>query len=86
MAAERSVASAGDDYHPLFGILREVVEGVCLRIEDQIQTKRCGHRQGNEIVSQGEMVDRIKLAVDACTDSCRRKVSKDRRRKIAAEG
>lgn len=39
-----------------------------VHIEDQIQTKRCGHRPGKEIVSQSEMVDRIKAAVDARTD------------------
>ena len=39
-----------------------------LHIEDQVQTKRCGHRPGKEIVSQEEMVDRIKAAVDARTD------------------
>jgi methylisocitrate lyase len=40
-----------------------------LHIEDQLQSKRCGHRPGKEIVSQEEMVDRIKAAVDARTDS-----------------
>jgi methylisocitrate lyase len=40
-----------------------------LHIEDQVQTKRCGHRPGKEIVPQDEMVDRIKAAVDARTDS-----------------
>ncbi len=39
-----------------------------LHIEDQVQTKRCGHRPGKEIVSQEEMVDRVKAAVDARTD------------------
>src|ERR1700723_179205 len=39
-----------------------------LHIEDQVQSKRCGHRPGKEIVSQQEMVDRIKAAVDARTD------------------
>jgi methylisocitrate lyase len=39
-----------------------------LHIEDQVQSKRCGHRPGKEIVSQEEMVDRIKAAVDARTD------------------
>lgn len=34
-------------------------------IEDQVQAKRCGHRPGKAIVSKGEMVDRIKAAVDA---------------------
>jgi len=40
-----------------------------LHIEDQVQSKRCGHRPGKEIVSKEEMVDRIKAAVDARTDS-----------------
>ena len=39
-----------------------------LHIEDQVSSKRCGHRPGKEIVSQEEMVDRIKAAVDARTD------------------
>ncbi len=39
-----------------------------LHIEDQVGAKRCGHRPGKEIVSQDEMVDRIKAAVDARTD------------------
>jgi methylisocitrate lyase len=39
-----------------------------LHIEDQVQSKRCGHRPGKEVVSQEEMVDRIKAAVDARTD------------------
>jgi methylisocitrate lyase len=40
-----------------------------LHIEDQVQSKRCGHRPGKEIVSKQEMVDRIKAAVDARTDA-----------------
>src|SRR6516225_5306295 len=39
-----------------------------MHIEDQVGAKRCGHRPGKAIVSQGEMVDRIKAAVDARTD------------------
>jgi methylisocitrate lyase len=39
-----------------------------VHIEDQVSAKRCGHRPGKEIVSQEEMVDRIKAAVDAKTD------------------
>ncbi len=38
-------------------------------IEDQVGAKRCGHRPGKEIVSTEEMVDRVKAAVDAKTDS-----------------
>lgn len=39
-----------------------------VHIEDQVQQKRCGHRPNKAIVSQEEMVDRIKAAVDAKTD------------------
>ncbi|HSQ80009.1 MAG TPA: methylisocitrate lyase [Casimicrobiaceae bacterium] len=39
-----------------------------MHIEDQVGAKRCGHRPGKEMVSQGEMVDRIKAAVDARSD------------------
>ena len=39
-----------------------------IHIEDQVGAKRCGHRPNKEIVSQQEMVDRIKAAVDARLD------------------
>ncbi len=39
-----------------------------VHIEDQVQAKRCGHRPNKAIVSQAEMVDRVKAAVDAKTD------------------
>jgi methylisocitrate lyase len=39
-----------------------------MHMEDQVQSKRCGHRPGKEIVSKSEMVDRIKAAADARTD------------------
>jgi methylisocitrate lyase len=39
-----------------------------IHIEDQVGAKRCGHRPNKELVSQREMVDRIKAAVDARTD------------------
>ena len=37
-------------------------------IEDQVSSKRCGHRPGKKLVSADEMTDRIKSAVDARTD------------------
>ena len=40
-----------------------------MHIEDQVGAKRCGHRPGKELVSAGEMADRIKAAVDARADS-----------------
>jgi len=56
-----------------FNISRTIKEMIAagaagVHIEDQVQAKRCGHRPGKEIVSQQEMVDRIKAAVDARTD------------------
>lgn len=39
-----------------------------LHIEDQVEAKRCGHLPGKRIVSQAQMVDRIKAAVDARID------------------
>src|SRR3954463_15108449 len=40
-----------------------------VHIEDQVTMKRCGHRPGKAVVSAGEMVDRIKSAIDGRTDS-----------------
>ena len=39
-----------------------------MQIEDQVGAKRCGHRPNKEMVSTGEMCDRIKAAVDGRTD------------------
>lgn len=39
-----------------------------MHIEDQVGAKRCGHRPNKAIVTEQEMVDRIKAAVDARTD------------------
>lgn len=38
-------------------------------IEDQVMQKRCGHRPNKAIVSQQEMVGRVKSALDARTDA-----------------
>jgi methylisocitrate lyase len=39
-----------------------------VHIEDQVGAKRCGHRPNKEIVSIGEMADRVRAAVDARPD------------------
>ena len=39
-----------------------------MHIEDQVQTKRCGHRPGKTLVSKSEMVDRIRAAANARID------------------
>lgn len=46
----------------------EKAGAAAVHIEDQISTKRCGHRPNKAIVSLTEMVDRVKAAVDARTD------------------
>ncbi|MCC4800768.1 methylisocitrate lyase [Enterovibrio norvegicus] len=56
-----------------FSIARTIREmeraGVAaVHIEDQVAQKRCGHRPNKAIVSQQEMVDRVKAAVDARHD------------------
>ena len=40
-----------------------------MHLEDQVAAKRCGHRPGKQLVAAGEMVDRIRAAVDARSDS-----------------
>lgn len=56
-----------------FNIARTVKDlikagAAAMHIEDQVGAKRCGHRPNKEVVAMGEMVDRIKAAVDARTD------------------
>jgi len=56
-----------------FNIARTVKEmtragAAGFHIEDQVAQKRCGHRPNKEIVTQEEMVDRVKAAVDARID------------------
>ncbi len=57
-----------------FNIARTIrsMERACVaavHIEDQVSAKRCGHRPGKEVVPAEEMIDRIKAAVDARTDT-----------------
>lgn len=46
----------------------EKAGAAAVHIEDQVQQKRCGHRPNKAIVSQDEMVDRVKACVDARVD------------------
>jgi len=39
-----------------------------MHLEDQVQSKRCGHRPGKALVPANEMVDRLKAAVDGRYD------------------
>ncbi len=57
-----------------FNIARTIKEMIragvaAVHIEDQVALKRCGHRPNKEVVAVGEMVDRLKAAVDAKSDA-----------------
>ncbi|QFT09636.1 MULTISPECIES: methylisocitrate lyase [Vibrio] len=47
----------------------EKAGAAAVHMEDQVAQKRCGHRPNKAIVSQAEMVDRVKAAADARVDS-----------------
>jgi methylisocitrate lyase len=51
--------------------VREMIRAgvAAIHIEDQVSDKRCGHRPGKALVACQEMVDRIRAAVDARSDS-----------------
>lgn len=51
--------------------IKEMIKAgaAAVHIEDQVAQKRCGHRPNKEIVGIDEMVDRVKAAADAKTDS-----------------
>jgi len=40
-----------------------------LHLEDQVETKRCGHRAGKQLVSTSEMNDRLQACLAARTDA-----------------
>lgn len=64
------LVDADTGFGPAHMIARSVRElaragAAALHIEDQAAAKRCGHRPGKSIVPMGEMIDRIRAAVDA---------------------
>jgi methylisocitrate lyase len=67
------LVDADTGFGEAFGIARTVKEltragAAGIHLEDQVAQKRCGHRPGKQLVSAGEMVDRVKAAVDARPD------------------
>lgn len=52
--------------HTVKGLIK--AGAAAMHLEDQVGAKRCGHRPNKELVSTGEMVDRLKAAVDARSD------------------
>lgn len=71
---EIPVIADGDDgygnYLNVQRLIRELERGglAGVHIEDQVFPKRCGHMAGKRIVSNDQMVTKIKAAVDARTD------------------
>ena len=64
------IADADTGYGTVVNVDRTIKEyekaGVAaIHIEDQVWPKRCGHMLGKEVISEYEMVSKIKAAVDA---------------------
>lgn len=67
------IADADTGYGNALNVIRTVREyektGVAgFHIEDQVSPKKCGHYDGKEVIGRGEMVGKIKAAVDARRD------------------
>jgi 2-methylisocitrate lyase-like PEP mutase family enzyme len=67
------IADADTGYGNAINVIRTVREyeksGVAgFHIEDQVSPKKCGHYEGKEVISLGEMVGKIHAAVDTRQD------------------
>jgi methylisocitrate lyase len=67
------IVDADTGYGNALNVLRTVREleragAAAIQIEDQVSPKRCGHFEGKEIVSVGEMVSKIAAAIHARGD------------------
>jgi 2-methylisocitrate lyase-like PEP mutase family enzyme len=67
------IADADTGYGNAINVIRTVREyektGVAaFHLEDQVSPKKCGHYDGKEVISRGEMVGKIKAAVDTRRD------------------
>ncbi len=64
------IADADNGYGNPINVIRTVQEyeaaGVsAVHIEDQVAPKRCGHMQGKQVIEAGEMVEKVRAAVEA---------------------
>src|SRR5712671_4968743 len=67
------IADADTGYGNALNVIRTVREyekaGVAaFQREDQVSPKKCGHYDGKEVISKGEMIGKIKAAVDTRQD------------------
>jgi 2,3-dimethylmalate lyase len=68
------IADADTGYGNAINVIRTVREyertGVAaFHLEDQVSPKKCGHYEGKEVIARGEMVGKIKAAVDTRRDA-----------------
>jgi 2-methylisocitrate lyase-like PEP mutase family enzyme len=68
------IADMDAGYGNALNVIRSVREyektGVAaFHLEDQVSPKKCGHYEGKQVVSRGEMVGKIKAAVDTRRDA-----------------
>lgn len=64
------IADADDGYGNPINVIRTVHEyeaaGVsAIHIEDQVAPKKCGHMEGKQVIDAGEMVEKVRAAVEA---------------------
>ncbi|MFC1935498.1 oxaloacetate decarboxylase [Chloroflexota bacterium] len=67
------IADADTGYGNAINVIRTVREyekaGVAaIHLEDQVAPKRCGHFEGKQVISQKEMIGKLKAALDARND------------------
>ncbi len=64
--ADTGFGNALNTYHAVRTLERAGAD--CIQLEDQVSPKRCGHFNGKEVITTGEMLGKIKAAVDARRD------------------
>ena len=65
--ADTGFGNAVNTYHAVRTLERAGAD--CIQLEDQVSPKRCGHFNGKAVIETGEMLGKIKAAVDARRDS-----------------
>jgi 2,3-dimethylmalate lyase len=68
------IADADTGYGNALNVIRTVREyektGVAaFHLEDQVSPKKCGHYEGKQVIARGEMIGKIKAAVDTRRDA-----------------
>jgi len=64
--ADTGFGNALNTYHAVRTLERAGAD--CIQLEDQVSPKRCGHFNGKAVIETGEMVGKIRAAVDARRD------------------